>query len=133
MPQIPSDFFGDCWHITWRNSTAGGDISWDDIDIGMPRRDYDCILDTIDKEIPKYLSAQTYRNMRSFPYDMIKVRNFNIKGFIPWEVKKIFYKVAILSRKTESEGKARHLKGLVKTMMRFFGGGKKNSLMEMVI
>lgn len=143
-----------------------GFIPWDDdLDIGMPRKDYDRFLEVVEKELPDYLFAQTYRNTRSFPYDMIKVRNSNTTGFTPWEknedcnkgifidifpidsfcddetvrikeneeVKKLFYRAAILCRKTESEGKARYLKTLIKTMMRFLGSGKKNSIIEKAI
>lgn len=63
-----------------------GYIPWDDdLDIGMPRKDFNRLLEIIDSELPEGLFAQTYRNTRSFPYDMIKVRNSNTTGFTPWE------------------------------------------------
>ena len=143
-----------------------GFIPWDDdLDIGMPREDYNKFLEVVDQELPDYLFAQTYLNTRSFPYDMIKVRNSETTGFTPWEknekcnkgifvdifpidkfsndeqvrnteneeVKKLLYIATILSRKTESEGKIRHIKSFIKSLIRALGGKSKVSIISKAI
>lgn len=146
----------------------GGFIPWDDdLDIGMPREDYNKFIQVADKELPDCLFAQTYINTKSFPYDMIKIRNSKTTGFTPWEknencnkgifvdifpidnfsddeeirrkenneVKNLLYKAAIFSRRSESEGKLKALKSIIKDLMRVFpGAGKvKRNLIEQVI
>lgn len=63
-----------------------GFIPWDDdIDVGMPRKDYETFLIVAEKEImlPYYL--QTYKSERSFTMDMAKLRNSNTTGFTKTE------------------------------------------------
>jgi len=63
-----------------------GFIPWDDdIDIGMPRKDYEFFFSIIDNELPEELYAQKYTNTKSFPYDMIKIRDSRTTGYTPWE------------------------------------------------
>lgn len=145
-----------------------GFIPWDDdLDIGMPRDDYNSFVHIAEKELPDYLFMQTYLNTKSFPYDMIKVRNSLTTGFTPWEaqekcnkgifidifpidnfpddaqirlaenkeLKKLLNMGANFSRKSESEGKLKGIKSIIKYLMRSFPWANwvKKSIIEQVI
>ena len=60
-----------------------GFIPWDDdIDIGMPRADYNRFVEVAQKELGEPYFVQTHWTERRFPFDMAKVRNSNTTGFI---------------------------------------------------
>ncbi len=53
-----------------------GFIPWDDdIDVGMPRDDYEILLTKMQKELPENLFLQNYRTDRFFPHVYSKLRN----------------------------------------------------------
>lgn len=61
----------------------GGFIPWDDdIDIDMPREDYEKFLKCAAVELEPPYFLQSHQTERSFPFDMAKVRNSNTTGFI---------------------------------------------------
>lgn len=65
-----------------------GYIPWDDdIDIGMPRKDYNRFIKIICNEIDYPYFVQTFLNEPSFPYDMIKIRDSRTTGCTPWEIR----------------------------------------------
>lgn len=64
-----------------------GYIPWDDdLDIGMPRKDYNRFFKVVNDEINYPYFVQTFLNEPSFPYDMIKIRNSRTTGCTPWEI-----------------------------------------------
>ena len=63
-----------------------GFIPWDDdIDVGMPRKDYEEFLIFAEKEIKPPYYLQTYKSERSFTMDMAKLRNSDTTGFTKTE------------------------------------------------
>lgn len=51
-----------------------GFIPWDDdIDIGMPRKDYDYLVEHISKVLPDYLKLETYENSDSHHYYFARI------------------------------------------------------------
>lgn len=63
-----------------------GFIPWDDdIDIGMPRKDYQRFLEVAPKELKSPLFLQTYKSERCFSSDMARLRNSNTTGFTTWQ------------------------------------------------
>ncbi len=54
----------------------GGFIPWDDdIDVGMPREDYELFLANAQKRLPSHLFLQNYRTDKNFPHVFSKLRN----------------------------------------------------------
>jgi len=52
----------------------GGFIPWDDdIDIGMPREDYEKFISIANEKLPKHLKLQCHKNTKRFPYAFAKV------------------------------------------------------------
>lgn len=65
----------------------GGFIPWDDdLDVVMPRRDYEKFLSEAQKFLPEHLFFQNYRTDRKFPFLYSKIRNTNT-SFIETSVK----------------------------------------------
>lgn len=61
----------------------GGFIPWDDdIDIDMPREDYEKFLEYAAVELEPPYFLQSHQTKCNFPFDMSKVRNSNTTGFI---------------------------------------------------
>ena len=55
-----------------------GFIPWDDdIDVGMPRYDYEKFLEVAPKELPEYLFLQTNITDKNYPLNFAKIRNSN--------------------------------------------------------
>lgn len=58
----------------------GGFIPWDDdIDLGMPRHDYERFLNIAEKELPSHLQVVTYKNTPSYQYYITRVQDTNVK------------------------------------------------------
>lgn len=56
----------------------GGFIPWDDdIDVAMPRRDYDVFMEKAQSLLPQGLFLQNYRTEPSYPHYAAKLRNSN--------------------------------------------------------
>ena len=54
----------------------GGFIPWDDdIDLGMPRDDYEAFLEIAQKELPEHLRVVNYRNDRNYQYYITRVQD----------------------------------------------------------
>ena len=54
----------------------GGFIPWDDdIDVGMPRQDYERFIADAQAELPRNVFVQNYRTDKSFPHVFTKLRN----------------------------------------------------------
>jgi lipopolysaccharide cholinephosphotransferase len=67
----------------------GGFIPWDDdVDIGMPRDDYQKFLQICEKELPEGLFLQTRQTDPNFFYSYAKIRN-NKTTFIEYEVRNL--------------------------------------------
>lgn len=67
----------------------GGFIPWDDdMDIGMPRKDYEIFLAKAQSYLPKEIFVQNYRTDKNFPFMYTKLRNSNTT-FIETSVRKI--------------------------------------------
>lgn len=65
-----------------------GFIPWDDdIDIGMPRKDYDRFVEVVGKELPPHLFAQTTLSEREYIYGFTKIRNTNTSAIESARVK----------------------------------------------
>lgn len=63
-----------------------GFIPWDDdMDLGMPRKDYEIFIDVAKKELKTPYFLQTYKTERRFVFDMAKLRNSNSTGFTTCE------------------------------------------------
>lgn len=55
-----------------------GFIPWDDdIDVGMPRTDYELFLEKAQKDLPENLFLQNYRTDKYFPHVFTKLRDSN--------------------------------------------------------
>lgn len=66
-----------------------GFIPWDDdIDIAMPRKDYEKFLSNAQYLLPKHLFVQNYRTDREFPFLYSKIRNSQT-AFIEESVRKL--------------------------------------------
>lgn len=53
-----------------------GFIPWDDdIDVGMPRNDYDIFISVAQKELDEFLFLQTYNTDPEYPQNFAKIRN----------------------------------------------------------
>ncbi len=64
-----------------------GFIPWDDdIDIGMPRDDYESFLSIAPRELPEYLFLQTTKTDPEYPNNFAKIRN-SMTTFIETSVK----------------------------------------------
>lgn len=58
----------------------GGFIPWDDdIDLGMPRKDYETFLEIAEKELPDYLQVVNYKNTPSYQYYITRIQDKNVK------------------------------------------------------
>lgn len=67
----------------------GGFIPWDDdMDIGMPRDDYEIFLSEAQKLMPEEIFVQNYRTDKNFPFMYTKLRNSNTT-FVETSVRKI--------------------------------------------
>ena len=67
----------------------GGFIPWDDdIDIAMPREDYDIFCEKAKEYLPDYIFVQNYKTDKNFPLFYTKLRNSNTT-FIETDVKHI--------------------------------------------
>lgn len=56
----------------------GGFIPWDDdIDVGMPRRDYDIFLEKAQSLLPEHLFVQSFVTDPQYPANFAKIRNSN--------------------------------------------------------
>lgn len=65
----------------------GGFIPWDDdLDVVMPRRDYEIFLANAQKLLPEHLFLQNYRSDKEFPFLYSKIRNSKT-AFIETSVK----------------------------------------------
>ena len=57
-----------------------GFIPWDDdIDLGMPREDYETFLELAEKELPDYLKAVNYRNDPNYMYYITRILDTQTK------------------------------------------------------
>ncbi|HFI0234127.1 TPA: phosphorylcholine transferase LicD, partial [Streptococcus suis] len=57
-----------------------GFIPWDDdIDLGMPRKDYETFLEIAEKELPDYLQVVNYKNTPSYQYYITRIQDKNVK------------------------------------------------------
>ena len=66
-----------------------GFIPWDDdIDIGMPRKDYEVFISKAQNLLPVHLFVQTFQTDPQFPSAYCKIRNSNTT-FLETAVKKI--------------------------------------------
>ena len=55
-----------------------GFIPWDDdMDIAMPRKDYDRFVEIANSELPERFRLECYENTRDYPYNFGKVRDVN--------------------------------------------------------
>ena len=55
-----------------------GFIPWDDdIDVGMPREDYEKFLNKVQNELPPHLFLQTHITDKNYPNNFAKIRNCN--------------------------------------------------------
>ena len=67
----------------------GGFIPWDDdIDVAMPRKDYDIFCAKAQEYLPSHLFLQNYKTESNFPFLYTKIRNSNTT-FIERDVKKL--------------------------------------------
>lgn len=58
----------------------GGFIPWDDdIDLGMPRKDYEKFLKVAEDELPSHLQIVNYKNTPSYQYYITRVQDTNVK------------------------------------------------------
>lgn len=63
-----------------------GFIPWDDdIDIGMPRKDYNRFLKVAQQELPEHYFLQHYKTEREYPLHFAKIRNKNTT-YIPLKI-----------------------------------------------
>ena len=63
-----------------------GFIPWDDdIDLGMPRKDYQTFLELAPNELEPPYFLQSYKSERCFSSDMARIRNSNTTGFTYWQ------------------------------------------------
>lgn len=54
----------------------GGFIPWDDdIDLGMPREDYEAFLEIAQQELPEYLKVVNYRNDPNYMYYITRIQD----------------------------------------------------------
>lgn len=57
-----------------------GFIPWDDdIDLGMPRKDYERFLEIAERELPDYLQVVNYKNTPSYQYYITRIQDTNVK------------------------------------------------------
>ncbi len=64
-----------------------GFISWDDdMDIGMPRKDYEIFINKAHEMLPEHIFVQNYRTDKNFPHIYTKLRNSNT-AFIERSIK----------------------------------------------
>ncbi len=55
-----------------------GFIPWDDdMDIGMPRKDYEIFINKAQEMLPEHIFVQNYRTDKNFPHIYTKLRNSN--------------------------------------------------------
>lgn len=55
-----------------------GFIPWDDdIDVGMPRDDYEKFLKIAQKDLPKHIFVQSHKTDKNYPMNFAKLRNSN--------------------------------------------------------
>ncbi|MBR7928195.1 LicD family protein [Aerococcaceae bacterium zg-ZUI334] len=58
----------------------GGFIPWDDdIDLGMPREDYERFLEIAEQELPEHLQVVHYKNTPTYQYYITRVQDTNFK------------------------------------------------------
>lgn len=57
-----------------------GFIPWDDdIDLGMPRKDYESFLEICEKELPEYLQMVNYKNTPNYQYYITRIQDTRVK------------------------------------------------------
>lgn len=57
-----------------------GFIPWDDdIDLGMPRNDYERFLEIAEIELPDYLQVVNYKNTPTYQYYITRIQDTNVK------------------------------------------------------
>lgn len=57
-----------------------GFIPWDDdIDLGMPRKDYEKFLEIAKDELPEYLNVVNYKNTPNYQYYITRIQDTNVK------------------------------------------------------
>lgn len=57
-----------------------GFIPWDDdIDLGMPRRDYERFLEVCEAELPAHLQVVNYKNTPTYQYYITRIQDTNVK------------------------------------------------------
>lgn len=57
-----------------------GFIPWDDdIDLGMPRNDYERFLEIAETELPDYLQVVNYKNTPTYQYYITRIQDTNVK------------------------------------------------------
>lgn len=65
----------------------GGFIPWDDdLDVCLPRQDYNRLVQVLPKELPEPLFAQTISSDRGYTSPFLKIRNSHTTAITPWFV-----------------------------------------------
>ena len=66
----------------------GGFIPWDDdMDVCLPRKDYNKLVRILPKELPPHLFAQTITSDRGYSAPFLKIRNSKTTAITPWFIK----------------------------------------------
>ena len=66
-----------------------GFIPWDDdIDVGMPRKDYEIFIQKAQDLLPEHYFVQTLYSEPTIPYNFCKIRNSNTT-FVEYSIKKL--------------------------------------------
>jgi len=65
----------------------GGFIPWDDdLDVCLPRQDYNRLVQILPRALPAPLSAQTITSDPGYPLPFLKIRNSSTTAITPWFV-----------------------------------------------